>query len=182
MHFTIITCCSSKNIYCSYPLIPLIYFPFRRWKFVKFTLTFSACIFTIPNTTTSVAHFSYIFLIKTKFRFACVFWLLGNIKQSPLTPKLSTAYAGVDLTLPAMTSHGAYRQSADWLQTVKTRPKRPKTQRSADKVMTGGFWDEDGIILIDYLEKGKTIQASLVYSKSCLFQVSFISSRASRVF
>ena len=59
--------------YCSYSLIPLIYFPFRRWKFIKFTLTFPACIFTIHNTTTSVAHFSYIFLIKTKFRFAHVF-------------------------------------------------------------------------------------------------------------
>ena len=94
--------------YCSYPLIPLIYFPFRRWKFIKFTPTFPACIFTIDNTTTSVAHFSYIFSIKTKFRFAHVFWLLGNIKQPPLTPKLSTACAGVDLTLPTMTSHGAY--------------------------------------------------------------------------
>ena len=107
--FAIITCYSLKNIYCSYPLIPLIYFPFTRWKFVKFTLTFPACILTIHNTTTSVAHFSYIFLIKTKFRFACVCWLLGNIKQPPLTPKLSTANAGVDLTLPTMTSHGAYR-------------------------------------------------------------------------
>ena len=106
--FTIITCYSLKNIYCSYPLVPLIYFLFRRWKFVKFTLTFPACIFTIHNTTTSVLHFSYIFKIKTKFRFACVFSLLGNIKQPPLRPKLSTAYAGVDLTLPTMTSHGAY--------------------------------------------------------------------------
>ena len=34
--------------------------------------------------------------------------MLGNIKQPPLTPKLSTAYAGVDLTLPTMTSHGVY--------------------------------------------------------------------------
>ena len=61
-----------KKYILSYPLIPLIYFPFRRWKFVKFTLTLPACIFTIHNTT-SVAYFSYIFLIKTKFRFACVF-------------------------------------------------------------------------------------------------------------
>ena len=34
--------------------------------------------------------------------------MLGNIKQPPLTPKLSTSCAGVDLTLPTMTSHGAY--------------------------------------------------------------------------
>ena len=102
--------------YCSYPLIPLIYFPFRRWKFIKFTLSFPACIFTIHNTTTSVAHFSYIFLIKTKFRFANVFRLLGNIKQPPLTPKLSTMCVGVDLTLPTMTSHGAYTTS--WVQVL----------------------------------------------------------------
>ena len=97
-----------KKYILQLPTYILIYFPFRRWKFVKFTLTFPDCIFTIHNTTTSVLHFSYIFLITTKFRFACVFWLLGNIKQPPLTPKLSTAYAGVDLTLPNMTSHGAY--------------------------------------------------------------------------
>ena len=93
--------------YCSYLLIPLIYFPFKNLKFIKFTLTFPACIFTIHNITTSVAHFSCIFLIKTKFRFTRVFWLLRNIKQPPLTPKLSTANAGVDLTLPTMTLHGA---------------------------------------------------------------------------
>ena len=70
---------------------------YEIYKFIKFTLTFPACIFTIHNTTTSVAHFIYIFLIKTKFIFAHVFWLLGNIKQPPLTPELSTACAGVDL-------------------------------------------------------------------------------------
>ena len=37
--------------------------------------------------------------------------MLGNIKQPPLTPKLSTSCAGVDLTLPTMTSHGAYRDT-----------------------------------------------------------------------
>ena len=49
------------------------------------------------------------------------------------------------------------RQSAEWLKPGETRPKRPKTQRSAGKVMASVFWDAHGIIFIDYLEKGKTI-------------------------
>ena len=49
------------------------------------------------------------------------------------------------------------RQSAQWLKPGESRPKRPKTQRSAGKVMASIFWDASGIIFIDYLEKGKTI-------------------------
>jgi|SRR5687768_3191449 len=49
------------------------------------------------------------------------------------------------------------RQSAEWLQWGENRPKRPKTQRSAGKVMASIFWDSHGIIIIDYLEKGRTI-------------------------
>lgn len=49
------------------------------------------------------------------------------------------------------------RSSAEWLQENETRPKRPKTQRSAGKVMASVFWDAQGIIFIDYLQKGKTI-------------------------
>jgi hypothetical protein len=30
-------------------------------------------------------------------------------------------------------------------------------QKSAGKVLTSIFWDEDGILLIDYLPKGQTI-------------------------
>lgn len=51
------------------------------------------------------------------------------------------------------------RQSAEWLQACESRPKRPKTQQSAGKVMASVFWDARGIIFIDYLEKGKTITA-----------------------
>ena len=39
----------------------------------------------------------------------------------------------------------------------ESRPKRPKTQQWAGKVMGSVFWDGNGIIYIDYLEKGKTI-------------------------
>jgi hypothetical protein len=39
------------------------------------------------------------------------------------------------------------------------RPKRPKAQQSAGKVMTSLFWDIKGVIFIDYLEKRKTIDS-----------------------
>lgn len=51
------------------------------------------------------------------------------------------------------------RQSAEWSTSDETRPKRAKTQQSAGKVMASVFWDARGIIFIDYLEHGKTINS-----------------------
>ena len=45
------------------------------------------------------------------------------------------------------------------LKTSESRPKRPKTQQSVGKVMASVFWDAHGILFIDYLEKGKTINS-----------------------
>lgn len=49
----------------------------------------------------------------------------------------------------------SYRQSAEWTVAGEPRPKRPKSQKSASKVMASVFWDAQGILFIDYLEKGK---------------------------
>ena len=49
------------------------------------------------------------------------------------------------------------KQYAECLQAGESRPQRPKTQRSAGKVMVSIFWDAHGIIFIDYLKKGETI-------------------------
>lgn len=49
------------------------------------------------------------------------------------------------------------RQSAEWLERHEIRPKRPKDQRSAGKVLASIFWDAHGIIFIDYLQKGTTV-------------------------
>lgn len=49
------------------------------------------------------------------------------------------------------------QQSKRWVLPGESRPKRPKTQQSAGKVMATVFWDTQGIIFIDYLGKGKTI-------------------------
>ena len=51
------------------------------------------------------------------------------------------------------------RQSVEWRAADESRPKRPKTQQSAGKVMASVFWDAHGIIYIDYLEKGKYINS-----------------------
>ena len=49
------------------------------------------------------------------------------------------------------------RQAAESTAAGGSRPKRLKTQTSAGKVLASVFWDAQGILLIDYLEKGRTI-------------------------
>ena len=49
------------------------------------------------------------------------------------------------------------RSSAEWTATGESRPKRPKTQQWAGKVMASLFLDTHGILFLDHLEKGKTI-------------------------
>lgn len=48
-------------------------------------------------------------------------------------------------------------QSKQWTARNEPAPKKAKTVPSAGKVMATVFWDSQGIIHIDYLEKGKTI-------------------------
>ena len=48
-------------------------------------------------------------------------------------------------------------QSAEWIAADESRPKRLKMQTSAAKVLAGVFWDVQGILFIDYLEKERTI-------------------------
>lgn len=51
------------------------------------------------------------------------------------------------------------QQASQWTEEGESRPKRSKTQQSAGKVLASVFWDADGIILVDYLEHGRTINA-----------------------
>ena len=48
-------------------------------------------------------------------------------------------------------------QSKQWTSPGERAPKKAKTIPSAGKVMATVIWDSKGIILTDYLEKGKTI-------------------------
>jgi len=48
-------------------------------------------------------------------------------------------------------------QSKQWISFGECAPKKAKTVLLAGKVMATVFWDSQGVIYIDYLEKGKTI-------------------------
>ena len=49
------------------------------------------------------------------------------------------------------------QQSRQWTMKGEPAPKKAKTVASASKVMATIFWDARGIIFIDYLQKGKTV-------------------------
>lgn len=49
------------------------------------------------------------------------------------------------------------QQSKQWVSPGEPAPKKAKVSLSANKVMATVFWDARGIIHIDYLQKGKTI-------------------------
>ena len=48
-------------------------------------------------------------------------------------------------------------QSKQWKHTSSPAPKKAKVVRSAGKVMASVFWDYQGVILIEYLQKGHTV-------------------------
>lgn len=52
-----------------------------------------------------------------------------------------------------------YYYTSEWREDCASRPKRPRTQQSAGKVMASVFWDTHGILLIDFLKKGQTMDS-----------------------
>ena len=46
---------------------------------------------------------------------------------------------------------------AEWTAACESCPKQLKIQTSTSKVLASVFWDTQGILFIDYLEKGRTI-------------------------
>jgi len=51
------------------------------------------------------------------------------------------------------------QQSMEWRHIGSPRPRKFRVQKSFGKVLASIFWDQDGILLIDYLPKGQTINA-----------------------
>ena len=62
------------------------------------------------------------------------------------------------------------RQSAEWTAAGESRPKGPKTQTSTGKVLASVFWDAQGILFIDYLDKRKNHQERILYSVNGAFE------------
>jgi histone-lysine N-methyltransferase SETMAR len=49
------------------------------------------------------------------------------------------------------------QQSKQWTEAGCSAPKKTRSVPSTGKVIASEFWDAEGILFIDYLEKGKTI-------------------------
>jgi len=61
------------------------------------------------------------------------------------------------------------QQSMEWWYSDSPSPKKFRVQKSAGKFLASIFWNQDGILLIDYLPKGQTINAE--YFSSLLVQL-----------
>ena len=70
------------------------------------------------------------------------------------------------------------QQSMEWRHSGSPRPSKLRVQKSAGKVLTPIFWDQDDILLFDYLPKGQTINAE--YYLSLLVQLLDILKEKSR--
>jgi len=57
----------------------------------------------------------------------------------------------------------------EWRHSGSPRPKTFRVQKPTGKVLDSIFWDQDGILLIDYLPKEQTINAE--YYPSPLVQL-----------
>ena len=51
------------------------------------------------------------------------------------------------------------RQSMEWKHPGSPAPKKVKSVTSAGKIMVTIFWDEDGVLLVDFLEHGRTMNS-----------------------
>ena len=61
------------------------------------------------------------------------------------------------------------QQSMEWRHSGSPCPKKFRVQKSAGKVLASILWDQEGILLTDYLPKGQTINAE--YYSSLLVQL-----------
>ena len=74
-------------------------------------------------------------------------------------PNFSRRYVTMDETWIHHYTPESNRSSAEWTAVGEKRPKRPRTQMWAGKVMALVFWDAHGVLFMKYLEKGKTINS-----------------------
>lgn len=82
----------------------------------------------------------------------------GNLKMYMRNPpEFLRRFVTVDETWIHHYTPETKEQSKQWTSPGERAPKKAKTVISAGKVMATVFWDAQGIIFIDYLEKGRTI-------------------------
>lgn len=61
------------------------------------------------------------------------------------------------MKLGSITTRLNQKNSQQWVEAGGSAPKKAKSVPSAGKVMASVFWDGKGILLVDYLPKGQTI-------------------------
>lgn len=96
----------------------------------------------------------------------CSLWTISatvRLLQSSVWRYLSVIRRSFCVVSWPSTKHGSTgthqkpRYSWNWVSPGKRAPKKAKTVLSAGKLMATVFWDSQGVIYIDYLEKGKMI-------------------------
>jgi hypothetical protein len=55
------------------------------------------------------------------------------------------------------------QQSKQWTGASCSVPKKTRSVSSAGKVMASAFWDAEGILFVDYLEKGKKNNQGILF-------------------
>ena len=51
------------------------------------------------------------------------------------------------------------KRSMQWRHPTSPKPKKLKSQKSAGKIMATVFWDAQGLILVDFVTRGKTMNS-----------------------
>ena len=74
-------------------------------------------------------------------------------------PNFLRRYVTMDETWIHHYTPKSKRSSAEWTAVGEKRPKRPKTQMWAGKVMASVFWDAHEVLFMEYLDKSKTINS-----------------------
>ncbi|XP_011049295.1 PREDICTED: histone-lysine N-methyltransferase SETMAR-like [Acromyrmex echinatior] len=94
---------------------------------------------------------------KLEFRKVCARWVPREL--TPLHKATRVTAVTGDETWVAHYTPENKRQSMQWKHTYSPTAKKFKVVKSVKKIMVSLFWDQKGILLIDFLPQGATINA-----------------------
>jgi len=75
--------------------------------------------------------------------------------------KFLRSYVTMDETWAHHFDPETKQQSKQWKHVTSSTPVKFRKIASAGKVMASVFWDSGGVLMIDYLERGKTVFTTL---------------------
>ncbi|GBP49532.1 Histone-lysine N-methyltransferase SETMAR [Eumeta japonica] len=80
-----------------------------------------------------------------------------NMRKSVRVDEIRDRIVTVDETWVRQYDPESKQESMQWTKKGDRPPKKFKVQKSASKLMATIFWDSEGVLLIDYLPKGTTM-------------------------